>query len=209
MYREDWNIADVANLGPNFRMDFNTARIASGVALGPASLNVGAWATYQGGANSGKMNSDNMIVSTQLVTPPNGTFTNTVQTGWCAVRKPDTWATTGAPGTFAIFGCSASGAWAIYSCIQATATSRASGSGVTLVSGDILSFAAIGTWYQGYKNGVPIAGATWNDASNAVVGVGATKRRWGTLIQVSANNLQGLSPDWMSATDPAQFFAAA
>jgi hypothetical protein len=75
--------------------------------------------------------------------------------------------------------------------------------------GDIVSFGVYGTLYQAYLNGNPISGASWVDAGNAVVSIGATKRRWGLVTQVMANNQQGWAADWCSAAEPNQFFAAA
>jgi len=208
MYREDWNIANVANLGPNFRMDVNTARIFSTVALGPTGLNSGGWSTYQGGSISGKMNSNDMIVSCQLITPPDGTLGIT-QSEFMCLRKPDTWSTTGTAGTFFMFGQSSNGAWYIYSSVQATATVRAQGTASGFATGDIISFGAFGTVYAAYQNGVLIPGATFTDTGNAIASVGPTKRRWGLLTQVANSNIQGLSPDWCSSTEPNQFFMAA
>lgn len=207
MPRDDFAVADVANIGPNFTLATGTnQRIVSQAAQGNSSSTT--YAIYRW--NGAKMPSDNFRVDIGIKTPANGTASATT-THSILLRMPDSYATSGAAGTEIMVSYSKNGAWGIYSCVQVSATSRATGTlGAGFNTGDILTVTAIGTRYELYCNGVLVPGAVWTDTSNSVISIGTTKRNFGLLIQCVATNQQAPAVDWIVATDvSSQFFCAA
>lgn len=206
MYREEWAIANTASLGSNFTLLSGTnQRIVSQAALGNASGTTGGFYRY----NVGKTASDHMRIDSGLITPPTGTLNSTVGM-FLLARLPDTFATGGSAGTYLAASLSSNGAWTIQSVTQTTFTSRASGNIGTITLPGIVSLIAAGGIYVMLWNGAPMSGATWTDASNSIVGIGATKRNWGVIVQCSGTNQQHPALDWSAAHDlSGQFLAAA
>ncbi|WP_029926378.1 DUF7257 domain-containing protein [Nocardia otitidiscaviarum] len=203
MYREDWAIANVANLGPDFTLVSGTQqRIVSEAAVGAASGSSAGYYRY----NVGKMASDHMRVDAGLITPPAGTLNSGIA-AFILARMPDTFATGGAAGTYVAGAITSGGAWAIQSVNQTTFTSRASGNIGTITLPGVLTLIAAGPLYVLLWNGSVLG--SWTDANNTIAGIGASKRNWGVIVQCSATNQQHPGIDWMCCHDLAgRAFAA-
>lgn len=205
MYKEDFAVADVATLGSTMTLLSGTnQRIVSGAALGNATGSTGGWYRY----NVGKIASDHMRVDARLITPPTGTLNSGVGV-FVLARLPDTFATAGAPGTYAAASLATSGAWTIQSVNQTSFTSRASGTMTAPTLPGTFTLIAAGATYVALWNNQQISGATWTDTSNTVISIGATKRNWGLIVQCSATNQQHPGIDWAAAHDlSGRFFSA-
>jgi hypothetical protein len=74
-HREDWNRADSTSLGSDWRLDFNTMKIATNRVQFKTPANgdgrAGAWATYVKSTayNGGRLLTDNWAVESQLIAP--------------------------------------------------------------------------------------------------------------------------------------------
>lgn len=205
MYKDDWKISNTASLGANWTLVNNSnQRVVSEAALGNATGTSSGYYRY----SAGKMSSDHMRIDAQMITPPAGTIANSVNAMLFA-RMPNTFATSGASGTFMTFIFRQSGNWFLESNNQGSFTTRASGT-ATFTLPYTVSLVAMKDTYFALLNGSPISGAVWTDSGNSVVGVGSTKRNWGILVQCLATNQQHPGFDWASSHDLAgQFFAAA
>lgn len=205
MYKDDWAIANVANLGGNWTLESGTdQRIVTQAAVGNSSGTTAAFYRY----SAGKVASDHMRLDTGLITPTAGSL-NTGVGMYLLARMPNTFATAGAAGTYVVAGLTSAGAWSIQSVNQTTFTSQASGSIGTITLPGIFSLIAAGPIYMALWNGTPISSGIWTDTSNTVASIGSTKRNWGCIVQCSNANQQHPSLDWASAHDlSGQFFAA-
>jgi hypothetical protein len=205
VYREDFAFADTASLGSNWTLvEGSNQRVVSQAAEGNATSTSNGFYRY----TAGKMPTDNMRLDIGIVTPPNGTLTNTAASFFIFVRMPDTYSTTGAAGTETAAQILGSGSWEIDTTVQITITSKVTGTlAGGFVPGDQISLTAIGTRYEILHNNVPVPSAIWIDTSNTVVSIGATKRNFGLLIQCAATNLQHPAIDWVTCVDlTGQFF---
>lgn len=197
MYIDQWQIANVANLGANFTLESGTnQRIVTQATVGNATGATAAWYRY----NVGKMASDNMRIDCWFITPTAGSL-NTGISGFLYARMPNTFATGGAAGSYIACSLTSAGAWTLQSINQTTFTSQASGNIGTITLPGKLSLIACGTFYQVLWNDAPISGASWTDTSNTVISIGATKRNFGLLIQCAATNSHHASYDFLAAHD--------
>lgn len=196
MLIDHFAVSNVANAGANMTLESGTnQRIVSQAVQGNATGTTAGWYRY----NARKVNGDNMMVSSGLITPNNGTLNNTGLGQALFVRMPDTFSTSGAAGRYACLFFYGSGRATIYSAQGTTLTSRFDQTTSTITLPGILKFYAINDFYIGFWNDVEVA--RWQDTSNTVITIGSTKRNVGGLMQCLATNQQSPSWDWYAAHD--------
>lgn len=192
-HREDWNRADSTSLGTDWRLDFNTMKIATNRVQFKTPNNgdgrAGAWATYMGVAsnayNGGRLLTDNWAVEMQLIAPVGGAATDNLTC--IGVGQVDS-----GSATLVYFGCSTSTFGSAIltrtaSSIASPGTADASpavvqsvvATGVSttaLVRFERRMYSATQSNFQVFVNGTFFIG--WNDSGGVVPAGDRLRRRW-------------------------------
>ncbi|MGW4123634.1 DUF7257 domain-containing protein [Nocardia sp. NPDC004711] len=209
--RDDFNRADAATLGSDWRVDINAQpRIATNraemKAMGFNDAEAGNWVSYQAGANSGRFAGDNYSVRAQLIAPTTTLATDNVMGVILAV------ADTFGSGVMCMFVGSTGNGCAIVTQSGSPPTSGIANGGQTgqtlrvttgtgLAATDLIEFQRVGNVFTAYRNGTSFL--TWTD-TGAVVSSGATNRRWGFVVEGNnkfAGDYRSIAIDWIEARD--------
>lgn len=188
-YADDFNRSNSTSLGADWRVDRNASpKIDTNRAQMKTMANgdgrAGCWASYQGGADSGRLASDNYGVKLQFIAPVGNVATNNMTGGVLAVSD-----TFGA-GVMCYFVATTTNGVAIYtqsglppasgvSTGQTGQTQRA----VTATNAaltDLFEFVRVGNVFTLYRNGSSFL--TWTDTGN-LVSTGASFRRFGFFCE--------------------------
>ncbi len=200
-HREDWNRADSTSLGSNWRLDFNTMKIATNRVQFKTPANgdgrAGAWASYINPTtyNGGRLLTDNWAVEAQLIAPVGGAATDNITcigaamldngpaSGMVLVYFGITTGTGSAIFTYANSSIAAPGA----SNGQTGQTQRA-GAFANVANTSLIRFerrmvTATRSIFTCFVNGSSLG--SWDDTTGIVPAGDRTKRRW--FIQQEGN----------------------
>ncbi|MEU0871666.1 DUF7257 domain-containing protein [Nocardia brasiliensis] len=190
-YADDFNRADSADIGTNWRNDRNgPARITSNRAqmktMASGNGRAGNWSSYQGGGGTaaGRFGTDNYAVKAQLIAPT-GNLASDNMTG-LVLAVGDTFGA----GVMAYCVMTTGSGCAIYtqsglppttgiSTGQTGQTQRAV-TATNAAATDLFEFRRVGNVFTLYRNNVSFL--TWTDSGN-LVSTGSTFRRWGFLVE--------------------------
>lgn len=184
-FTDDFNRADAATLGANWRVDVNSQpKIASNRAQFKTPSNgngrAGNWVSY----SAGTLNSDNYSVKLQLIAPSGNLATDnytgavlavgdTFGSGVMCMAVVSTGSGIGIvtqSGTPPTTGVSSGGTGQTVQATNAT----------TVATTDLVEFQRVGNVFTLYKNGVSVL--SWTDASN-IVSKGSAYRRFGMIVE--------------------------
>lgn len=225
-HREDFNRADSTSLGSDWRLDFNTMKIATNRLQFKTPANgdgrAGAWASFMGVSagyyNGGRLLTDNWALETQLIAPVGGAALDNGTTVGAAML--DGGPASGMVLVYGIFSRATSGTAAAIMTLSASAIpSPGSGTSLTgetirsqtssgIAATDLMRFerkmvTATRSIFTLYKNGTSYL--TWDDTGGVVPAGDRTKRRW--FVQNEGNfpifQSAFYSPamDWVRAYD--------
>ncbi|WP_280273361.1 hypothetical protein [Nocardia wallacei] len=188
-YRDDLNRADSASLGGDWRTDRNASpKIATSRAqmktMGNGDGRAGNWASYQGGSNSGRLQTDNYGVRAQLIAPVGNLATDNC-TG-LVLSVADTFGA--ATMCYLVVTTGTGCAIVTQSGLPPTSGVSTGSTGQTqrastptnIATTDQIEFRRVGNLFTAYRNGTSFL--TWPDTGN-VVPSGATNRRWGLIVE--------------------------
>lgn len=222
-HREDWNRADSTSLGSDWRLEFNTMKIATNRVQFKTPANgdgrAGAWATFLGASsgyyNGGRLLTDNWAIEAQLAAPVGSAATDNTTTIGCCMGDASingTTAvymlmTTGSGHNIFTYGGVSAVASPGASTGQAGQTNRQGTTGAisttSLIRIERRMYSATQSVITAFINGS--ATINWNDSGGVLPSGDRTKRRW--FIQNEGNfpifQQAFYSPgiDWVRAYD--------
>lgn len=203
-FRDDYNRADAANLGANYRADSGNLKIATNRAqcATPASNTgrQGVWNTYvaSGAYNGGRLLTDNWALEDQLIAPVGGAASDNGSMMGAAML--DAGPAAGMVLVYAIYSLAVSGtAAAIVTYANSTIASPGAGTAQTnqtlraqtstgIATTDLMRFerrmvTATRSIFTLFKNGTSYL--SWDDTTGVVPAGDRTKRRW--YVQAESN----------------------
>jgi hypothetical protein len=218
-YSDDFNRANSATPGADWRLDRGTSpqiisNLLQGAAMGGTTSRRGGWVSYQGGANSGRFNTDNYSVTAQMASPsPSGNAEATDNPSCIVLAVGDTFGS-GVMCYFATFRSSGTGSTQgckILTCTTPPTSGVSTGqtgesvqaTNNTLIGAtDVVEFRRQGNVFTVNRNGSFLF--SWTDSAN-IVASGPSNRRWGLVVEGNRPAFQQawFSPafDSVSATD--------